>query len=322
MKAGKGCYCEKPMAVILEHAKRAYHAVKNSKQVVQIGTQVLSSPTSFGARRAVQSGILGKISKIDMFASYWGPRWRGREEVKMIREQDTDWKAWILDRPYRPFDPVLYFEYRIYKDFAAGIAGQWMSHNIAEVGMIMGSTMPSCIHTMGGNYVWKDGREVSDTYHCLIKYPAEFNVSYSCNFGNNFGDYLRFYGLNGTMEKVSGGMESGQYVISGTGGGGEPTPENEEKARKQAGSGMEFRVNKNRIREKKNIEGEGGVPGDDGHMENFLDCMRSRKEPNASILSGYVHSVICIMAHLSDLSGKPFYWDAKREEIVDAQPKA
>jgi hypothetical protein len=61
-----------------------------------------------------------------------GPRWRGRPEVKEIREQDTDWKKWLLTKPDRPFDPRLYFEFRLYHEFSSGIPDQWVSHGISR----------------------------------------------------------------------------------------------------------------------------------------------------------------------------------------------
>ena len=79
-------------------------------------------------RDLIAKGALGRISKVEIVWNYHGPRWRGRPEVKQIREQDTDWRRWLLSKPYRPFDPRMYFEFRLYRDFSSGIPDQWMCH--------------------------------------------------------------------------------------------------------------------------------------------------------------------------------------------------
>src|SRR5881409_1391357 len=119
-EAGKDCYCEKPMANNLDEAKAARDAVLKRNLVVQIGTQHRSEPYQIAARDLIKTGALGEVSKVEIVWNYHGPRWRGRPEVKQIREQDTDWRRWLLAKPYRPFDPRMYFEFRLYKDFSSG----------------------------------------------------------------------------------------------------------------------------------------------------------------------------------------------------------
>jgi len=129
-EAGKDAYVEKPMANILSEAKAAREAVLRSKTIVQVGTQHRSEPYPQAAQKVARSGALGDISKVEIEWNYHGPRWRGRPEVKQIRESDTDWAKWLLAKPARPFDPQLYFEFRLYKEFSSGIPDQWMSHGI------------------------------------------------------------------------------------------------------------------------------------------------------------------------------------------------
>ena len=90
--------------------------------------------------------------------NYHGPRWRGREEVKQIREADTDWRKWLMTKPYRPFDPQVYFEFRLYKEFSSGIADQWMSHGIDLVHWFMEDNLPRSVVAHGGIFAWRDGR--------------------------------------------------------------------------------------------------------------------------------------------------------------------
>jgi len=112
-EAGKHAYCEKPMGNVLDEVKAARDAVKRGNLIVQVGTQHRSEPYQLAAREALRTGALGDVSKYEIVWNYNGPRWRGRPQVKQIREQDTDWKKWLLTKPYRPFDPQLYFEFRL-----------------------------------------------------------------------------------------------------------------------------------------------------------------------------------------------------------------
>ena len=90
-EAGKDAYCEKPMGNVLEEVKAARDAVVARNLVVQVGTQHRSEPYQIAVRDLMRSGVLGEVTKYEIEWNYHGPRWRGRPEVKLIREQDTDW---------------------------------------------------------------------------------------------------------------------------------------------------------------------------------------------------------------------------------------
>jgi len=141
-ESGKDAYVEKPMGNVLAEAKAARDAVLQAKTVVQVGTQHRSEPYQVAAHHVARSGALGDVSKVEVVWNYHGPRWRGRPQVKQIREQDTDWNKWLLTKPARPFDPQLYFEFRLYKEFSSGIPDQWMSHAIDVVHWFMDDNFP------------------------------------------------------------------------------------------------------------------------------------------------------------------------------------
>ena len=169
--AGKDAYCEKPMANVLDEAKAARDTVRSRRIVAQIGTQHRSEPYQIAAKQLIASGALGDITKVEIVWNYHGPRWRGRPEVAQIKEHETDWKRWLLDKPYRPFDPRAYFEFRLYRDFSSGIPDQWMSHGIDLVHYFLDDPFPKSVVAMGGVFAWPDGRENPDTFHALLEYP-------------------------------------------------------------------------------------------------------------------------------------------------------
>src|SRR5215471_5292823 len=149
-EAGKDAYVEKPMGNVLAEAKGARDAVIEAKTIVQVGTQHRSEPYQVAAQQVARSGSLGDVTKVEIVWNYHGPRWRGRPEVKQIREQDTDWNKWLLTKTARPFDPRLYFEFRLYRDFSSGIPDQWMSHAIDLCHFFLDETYPESVVSNGG----------------------------------------------------------------------------------------------------------------------------------------------------------------------------
>jgi len=304
-EAGKDAYVEKPMGNVLSEAKSARDTVLRGKTIVQVGTQHRSEPYPKAAYEIVSSGALGDVSKVEVVWNYHGPRWRGREEVKEIREQDTDWNKWLMTKPARPFDPQLYFEFRLYKDFSSGIPDQWMSHGIDLVHWFMNDSFPKSVVAHGGVFAWHDGRENPDTFEALLEYPKGFLVSYSTSFGNDAPSFTRYMGKKATLFNI-GGEGSPRYQVIQEKGTHEEDAEIDTK------------------REAKYIllNGEKLPPMsiDDlslEHMGNWFDCMRSRKQPNATVKNGFAHSVACIMAAQSYWSGKKVFWNAATETIVD-----
>jgi predicted dehydrogenase len=304
-EAGKDAYVEKPMGNVLSEVKAARDAVLQAKTIVQVGTQHRSEPYPNAAHEIVRSGALGDISKVEIVWNYHGPRWRGREEVKQIREQDTDWTRWLMTKPARPFDPQLYFEFRLYKEFSSGIPDQWMSHGIDLVHWFMNDSFPKSAVANGGVFAWHDGRQNADTFQALLEYPKGFLVSYSTSFGNDAPSFTRYMGKKATLFNI-GGEGSPRYEVI------------QEKGTHEEDADIDAK------RESKYIllHGEKLPPmGIDDlsleHMGNWLDCMRSRKQPNATVQDGFAHSVACTMATQSYWSGKKVYWDPGAEAIVD-----
>src|ERR1700740_857907 len=198
-EAGKDAYVEKPMGNVLSEAKAARDAVLQAKTIVQVGTQHRSEPYQVAAQKIAASGALGDVSKVEIVWNYHGPRWRGRPEVKQIREQDTDWKRWLLHKEPRPFDPRAYFEFRLYRDFSSGIASQWMVHAIDLMNYFHEDKFPHSVVAHGGVYAWPDGRENPETFQALLEYPKGFLLSYATSFGNDCDSFSRIMGKKATL---------------------------------------------------------------------------------------------------------------------------
>ena len=307
--AGKNAYVEKPMGNVLAEAKAARDAVLQAKTIVQVGTQHRSEPYQQAAQKIARSGALGDVSKVEIVWNYHGPRWRGRPEVKQIREQDVDWSKWLLTKPARPFDPQLYFEFRLYKEFSSGIPDQWMSHAIDLVHWFMDDNYPTSVMSHGGVFAWHDGRENADTFQTLLEYPKGFLVSYSTSFGNDAPSFTRYMGKKATLTNI-GGEGSPRYQLI------------EEKGTHEDDAD----IDRKRASKYVSLPGEKGMPpmGIDDltleHMANWFECMRSREQPHCTVHEGFAHSAACMMATESYWTGRKIFWDAKTETFSDSRP--
>jgi predicted dehydrogenase len=322
VKAGKDCYCEKPMAQNIAEAKLARDTVLNSNQIVQMGSQWVSEPIHRKIREIVRSGKLGQITKIEQCWNDNNHRWHDPDDwdVANIREEDTDWERWLLGNPYEPFDPWKYFEFRIFEKYSGGITSQWMSHGIGLVHFYTDTDIPDTMVASGGIFGWPDIRENPDTFQALATYEKDkFLYSYSSNYANKFGDHTTIRGKEGTLYAHAGESGPRWFYI----------PEHLDLP-----AGFDFykglqKAVKSGIAELITVpEFNGKLPptsvSDDSkpHLDNWIDCMRNRNpETNGHIMTGYWHSIGIIMATRAYREGKKLYWDRNEEKIIDLPPK-
>jgi len=285
-EAGKDAYCEKPLAMRLDRLKDACDAVKKAKIVVQIGTQLRSYPTFAGCRELYKTGILGTVGRIEQCRNGAQPYWY--RYVKDVKAEDVDWNEFLMDRPTRPFDPLLYSGWYGYREFSDGPVPGLGSHFIDLVHYITGAKFPSSCVCLGGTFTWKDEHKFTcpDHVQALWIYPEGFMVSYSTNFGNGSGNSFKIFGDAGVIDMVNWNAP----ILTAEGA-------NSKK--------------KGPIRGKNPVK-EVAQPD---HFLDWLQCLRTRKTPNASIDAGYQHAVACIMAMQSYDSGQRMIYDPDKREI-------
>lgn len=285
IQSGKDAYCEKPLARNLEELTRVVDAVKASDRVVQMGTQLRSYPSFTGCWKVVQEGLLGTIIKAAQVRNNTKPYWQSF--VRPLEEKDTDWKAFLGHVKYRPFDANQHSAWYGYRDFTDGSISNLMCHFIDLVHYITGAKTPRCAVTLCGTYANKDQYTCPDSVHTLLEYPEGFMVSYTTSCGNGFGSYTRFWGTGGAIDATDWR---------------EPfmTPEDA--------------VNPGKIKEKQRVPDVDVPP----HMLNWLQCLRSRKQPNADIEAGYRHAVACLLADAAYLEQRKMMFDAEKRCFTPA----
>lgn len=237
------------------------------------------------------------------------------------QEQDTDWQRWLLGKPERPFDPHVYLEFRLYKEFSSGIFDQWLSHGSDLVHLWTDETHPLSAAATGGIFTWHDGRENPDNVTVAFTYPKGFLYTYTTSFSNSYRSFSRICGSEGTIENY-GGEGASLFLVTREGGRHEYDPESNHRPRYTASPGMGLADDKAEIIRLPNAPVADSVGPDDddvGHLMNWFNAMRSRSEPNATVDHGFSHAVACIMAAQSYWTGKRLYWKPTSEQIV-AEP--
>jgi predicted dehydrogenase len=313
VKAGKDTYTEKPLAETMEDARAVLKAVKDSGKIVQIGSQRRSGATYKAAYDFIQQGKFGPIVMVELIWNVNQPgRWRRPSLVPQLREEDTDWKRFLLNRPFEKFDPRKYLEFRLFWPYSSGIPGQWMCHQIDTVHWFANLPHPRSAAVNGGIYAWKDGRKNADTLTAVFDYgpindPSKgFQVIFSSRMTNAAGDVKEIYYSNG------GTLNLDTNQISPEGG----LKENHAKAMGMKANLLPS-VSLNDMATKVTTDANTG--SDDltlSHVRNWMDCVRSRKQPNAPIEAGYNHAIAVIMSNAAYRTGQKVTFDEKTQEVM------
>jgi len=311
VNAGRDAYCEKPFAESMADARVARAAVEKTGKIVQIGSQRRSAPNYIAANEYINSGKFGKIVMVEMTWNVNQPgRWRRPGVVPQLKEADTDWTRYQLNRPKAAFDPRKYLEFRLFWPYSSGIPGQWMAHQIDTVHWFTGLAHPKSVAAGGGIYLWKDGRTNFDTMTAVMEYtdPAKpdlaFQVVYSSRFTNSAGGTKEYYYSNGGMLNLD------TNKITPEGG----LAEREAKAMNMKANMLEpFELPGLKIETDANT---GGDPMTTAHMRNWMECVRDRKKPHADIVAGYNHSIATIMCTAALRTGEKATFDEAKQEVL------
>lgn len=274
--AGKDAYIEKPMTRTIKEGEDLVAKVKNSKQIVQVGNQRRSGAHFARAREIVASGGIGEIR----FVRIWDFRYRPRDpyikragDASLFNPEMVDWNRFLGDAPKRPYDAKRASAWRWYWDYAGGLMTDIAPHWLDVAMWITDSPGPRRVSCNGGKYQNMDW-ETPDNVHAIFD-CGTFAITFMVQFMNGQEyDGAAFYGLEGSIVQ-----------------------ENDKK--------MLVRYDaKRKIVDSWKVEEEGTA-----HMQNFLDCMRSRKQPNSPVELAHRVLVGAHLANESYVSGRRIEWD-------------
>ena len=293
LDAGKDVYVQKPMSHRIEEAKSMADRVKKTGRILQVGSQYASEPQYFRAREAVEQGLIGK--PLWAQGTYCRNTFHGEWNYTIDdegTEENIDWKRFLGSAPKCAFSQDRYFRWRKYWDYSGGIATDLLYHRLVPFLVTLGPQFPVRVSSNGGIYVHKD-REVPDTVSTTIEYP-EFQVIMSSTMAADLpGAHLTptIYGHEGTIE-----FRGKELVIT-------PEPIYSKSGRTQQ-----------------------RIPTDTrnlhiAHMENFFDCMRSRKQPNLDADFGYRAMVAIGLGVEAYRESKQLAFDAATERVIKVAPR-
>lgn len=290
MESGKDIYCEKPMTRFWDQAKRVYETVQRTKRILQIGSQSCSSPYWHKAGELIRQGKIGKLVWIHTSAVRNARKEQDERDYTIDKdgnEKTINWEGFLGEGQKRPFDPVRFFRWRKFWDYCGGIPTEWFSHNLHKLMPVIGMDWPKRCVSGGGVYVWKGDREVPTTFHMVVDYPGGYSVMLLGSMVNEQG-----------VSTIVHGHEANMYI-------GSTITIRPEAALDEEGE-----------RQVESIPA--GSTGDEiaSHHHNFLECIRTRKQPNCSVEFGIRAMAAICMANDCYRENKIKFFDAEKMEIV------
>jgi predicted dehydrogenase len=309
-----GCdaYVEKPFAETMEDNRAALKAIKASDKIVQIGSQRRSGSNYQAANDFIRSGKFGNIVMVELKWNVNQPgRWRRPELLPLLKEEDTDWKRWLINRPDVPFDARKYLEFRLFWPYSSGLPGQWMSHQIDTVHWFSGLQHPRSVIANGGIYMWKDGRKNWDTLTAAFDYgPTDdqssgFQVSFQSRMDNGDDDPSEIYYSNG------GELNLATNKVTPSGG---LTAHYADAMKMPANLLPEMSLST--VDKVVSSANTGGDSLTSAHIRNWMECVRSRKQPHAPVEAGYSHSIATIMTNAAVRTGSKVTFDETTQEVM------
>jgi predicted dehydrogenase len=326
MDKGRDVYLEKPMVHTNEEARQLVETVKETKRILQVGSQTTSADIWWKAKKAIADGMIGQVLMSQ--GSYHRNSVEGEWNYPIDAEAGPegkgdnfiDWNMWLGSQyklaPKRPYDADRFFRFRKYWDYSLGIASDLFYHVIAPLNICWDEPQfPQKVMATGGIYVFKEKREVPDTFHLIAEYAKGHSLVLSSSMANSEHIPGTIRGHEGTIVMV----EHGQFERM------VPYITVKPEVRRSR-NGEAVAIGGEKYASKfgtKEIQ----IPVDQkdmmvAHIENFLKCMRTREKPHLDVETGAKAVVVINLAAQSYREGKTMYWDEKHWKASDKPVKA
>ncbi len=283
LHAGKDVYIEKPLTLKPEEGPAIVKAARVNNRVCQVGMQQRSGHHYLEAKREYMDS--GRLGKLTLARTWWhGNSYHLRKAPASLQTMPAtlDWASYLGRLKWRDWDPQQYWNWRAYLDFGGGQVTDLFTHWIDVVHMFTGQDNPTAASGIGGVYNYKDGRTAPDTINVLLEYPAEFTATFEATLAPGItGAGIEFAGTKGRLL-----IDRAHYEFHPAEKGAAPAI----------------------------VQATGNL--DQQHMQNFLDCMRSRKTPNGDVLIGHRSAQASHLGNISYVQRRRIDFDPVREEIL------
>jgi predicted dehydrogenase len=250
LKAGKDVFLEKPVTHSIEEGVMLNRAVRSSKQILQCGMQQRSWTHFRDAVDLIQAGSLGRVVQV---RTYWWQNYQRNWPLKPIDRQALDWKLWLGSAPDQPFSEEKFFHWRWFWNFGGGAMTDLFTHWVDVVHWAMKCDQPRQVQMLADKYIF-DQWDCPDTIQAAYRYPG-FDLVYEGMMSSSIDDGgLEFRGTEATLK-----IDRGGFTVY----------------REGVASGQNPVLTARSFRD-----------GTISHMENFFECIKTRKEPNAPVETG------------------------------------
>jgi predicted dehydrogenase len=283
LNAGKDVYVEKPLTLKIEEGPPIVKAARVNNRICQVGMQQRSGKHYLEAKALYMD--TGKLGKVTLARTWWhGNTYHLRKAPDRLKDlpSNLDWAHFLGPLKWRDWDPQQYWNWRAYLDFGGGQVTDLFTHWIDVVHMFMGADIPVAAQASGGVYNYKDGRTAPDTINVLLEYPQQFTATFEATLVPGItGAAVEFCGTTGRLW-----IDRSRYEFTPVGRGAQPTV----------------------VRASTDL--------DQDHMQNFLDCVKSRKLPNGDVLIGHRSAQASHLGNISYMQKRRIDFDPIREEIL------
>ncbi|HEY1381685.1 MAG TPA: Gfo/Idh/MocA family oxidoreductase [Gemmataceae bacterium] len=312
--AGKDVYVEKPLTLFVGEGRWMVDVARRHKSVVQVGTQQRSGPHYRRACELLRSGRIGSVSSVRMTAfRNVMPGFGSPADADPPAE--LDWDAWLGPAPARRYNPNRgIYHFRWFWDTAGGQMTNLGAHSLDILHWALGMTGPTAVASAGGRFSLRDNGETPDTQDAIIEYPG-FTAVWShreASAGPKAAP-LEFCGQKGTLAVTRSG-----YVLTAD---PKAPPENAipryDGAPPVGGPQAVARVGAPELWTQSAVDTSGDAREQFRlHVRDFLDCVKSRRQPASDLESAHRVATVCHLANISLRLGRKLRWDAAREEVV------
>ncbi len=289
LNAGKDVYVEKPLTLRIEEGPEIVKAARVNNRICQVGMQQRSGRHYIRAKKEyVDSGKLGKVT---LARTWWhgnGYHLRRAPAYLQQRPSNLNWARFLGPLKWRDWDPQQYWNWRAYLDFGGGQVTDLFTHWIDVVHMFLGHEIPTSAVAAGGVYFAKDGRTAPDTINVLLEYGGNYTATFEATLAPGIGGAaVEICGTQGRLY-----IDRGRYEFHPAGRGAQP-----EIVKAERGEG----------------------PGDaltQDHVNNFLECVRTRNLPNGDVLIGHRSAQASHLGNIAYVQKRRIDFDPVREEIL------
>jgi predicted dehydrogenase len=282
-RAGKDIYVEKPLTLTIEEGPHIVKEVRINERVCQVGMQQRSARHYWQAKKEYID--TGKLGKVTLARTWWhgnGAHLRLAPSSLQQQPSNLDWARYLGPVKWRDYDPQQYFNFRAYLDFGGGQITDLFTHWIDAVHMFLEQDDPVAAVAAGGVYHYKDGRTAPDTINVLLEYRQEWTATFEATLApGKKGAAVELIGTGGRLW-----IDRRKFEYYPPERDAEPTV----------------------------VEAEGNMTVD--HVNNFLDCMRTRKRPNGDVWIGHRSAQASHLGNIAYLEKRRLKFDPDREEIL------